>query len=275
VKAKTYTKKSKYYDMLSNTDRNIIGKNFGEVLSAIWFLDQNRGFNKIMFPLASNEPLIDYLIVNSATGEELKVSAKFEKGAPPSINAIVDILKRMRVTGKKAKAKKAMLAISENSTVDGIMKTANELDTPGNKMLKKIMRIRRPGHVTPAEIEKFMERFQTPEEIEATFAPMYKEMGRAASSNIISKIVRNRQKRNGIAISPMGYNVVDILNKDRDYTDLLNSALRQFTVTQVYLFYRNGGMDFVSKKFSDSKFEFHYNANAGQPSLKKISFKMK
>jgi len=75
-------------------------------------------------------------------------------------------------------------------------------------------------------------------------------------------------------ISPMGYSLVDEMNTNESYLSVLNDAAQSLQVTQVYIkvYKSSSRMEFEVKGFSDSSFKFFYNANAGNPSLKKISF---
>ena len=77
-------------------------------------------------------------------------------------------------------------------------------------------------------------------------------------------------------ISPLGYSLVDELNNNEVYLSVLNDAAKTIVVSQIYIKINKGNktVDYSLKEFAASAFKFEYNANAGQPSLKKISFKL-
>ena len=85
-----------------------------------------------------------------------------------------------------------------------------------------------------------------------------------------------KAKRYGLIISPLGYSLVDEINKDPIFVEVLNDATKAIIVSQLYMKInvRDRKVDYIVKEFTTGKFNFMYNANAGQPSLKKISFKM-
>ena len=77
-------------------------------------------------------------------------------------------------------------------------------------------------------------------------------------------------------ISPLGYHLVDQLNTNETYLSVLNDAAKTIVVSQIYIKISKSTkmVSYTVKEFSAASFKFEYNANAGQPSLKKISFKM-
>jgi hypothetical protein len=106
--------------------------------------------------------------------------------------------------------------------------------------------------------------------------PFYELIGRAGSDDIAKRIFDTKAKRWGLIISPLGYSLVDILNKESTYLSVLNDAANSIVVSQIYIKINKSQktVNYTVKEFSSSAFKFEYNANAGQPGLKKISFKM-
>ena len=98
---------------------------------------------------------------------------------------------------------------------------------------------------------------------------------RGATSSKIADLVNNKEKLNGIIISPLGYYLTDVLNNDDEFSDILNYAAKQIEAIQVYTDLKKNSVSFKIKKFEEQDFVWYYNANIGDPSLKKISFKMK
>lgn len=97
----------------SVADINIMGKNFGEVLGAI-FLGKYTGGKDIYFPDASNQALIDFTV------DGYKISSKYKKGAAASMTELIvglgkselskeeqELYDKLKVFEKKDKPEKA------------------------------------------------------------------------------------------------------------------------------------------------------------------------
>ena len=226
-----------------------------------------------MYPTQSNLRLIDYYATYPKK-PNLAISAKAGKGAPPSIDAIADILDKINYTDSKKKiAKNLIIAIRNSSVLDGIVRGSAEVKTPGWNALIKLM----GNNITPASIEIFLSKYKTADEIIKVLDPLYKVMGRAASLDITKRIVGNRAKRNGLILSPLAYHLVDMMNADKTYSNVLNEATKQINVSQLYInIYKTQKLvKYNIQEFKDIDFKFEYNGNAGMPGLKKISFKAK
>lgn len=266
--------KSEYIDQISDSDINTIAKDFGEVSGAWWFLNiYDKTADGIMYPTQSNLRLIDYYATYPKK-PNLAISAKAGKGAPPSIDAIADILEKINYTDSKKKiARNLIISIRNNSVLDGIIRGSAEVKTPGWNALVKLM----GNNITPASIEIFLSKYKTADELLMALDPLYKVMGRAASPDITKRIVGNRAKRNGLILSPLAYHLVDVMNADKIYSNVLNEATKQINVSQLYInIYKTQRMvKYHIQEFKDIDFKFEYNGNAGMPGLKKISFKAK
>jgi len=268
-------KSVKYGDSVTSSDISKIAKDFGELTGALWLLRtiyKNKS-NKVYFPLASNEPLIDY-IVETKTGDK-KISAKAGKGAPPSINVVAEELKsgNIKLDSKEKKHAQVIIDIADNSTIGGIIEASKSYNTPGYRAIKKII-----SKVTRDNIENYLNGFSKWDNAKKDLEPYYRATKRNVSEMMWKRIyegANTKQRKDGIIISPMGYHLVDELNKDKGITDLLNKVLSSLTVEQLYLNTNGKNLSYELIPFKDGKFLFHYNANAGNPSLKKISFKMK
>jgi hypothetical protein len=157
--------------------------------------------------------------------------------------------------------------------VDGIVKGSAVVMTPGWNMLVKMM----GSNITPDTIEKYLQAFQTPDQVLSALDPLYKTMNRTASLDITTRIFNSDKKRNGLILSPLAYHLVDIMNKDSTLVDVLNEATKQIKVSQLYInIYKSQKLvKYHINEFKDINFKFEYNGNAGMPGLKKISFKAK
>jgi hypothetical protein len=266
--------KSKHIEAITDTDINIIAKDFGEVTGAWWWMNvHKKTTTAVEYPPEENQPLVDYYTYVGKV--KTAVSAKANEGAPPSINAIADILRPMKYTEtKKEAARKAIIAISDASTVDGIVEASRQLNTPGYAWIKKNMF---GGKDFSADYcEAVMSKFASPKQVMDKLKPLYDIMGRSASLEIVTRIFGTHAKRYGILISPLGYHLVDQLNNNPVYLSVLNDAAKTIVVSQIYMKINKSSktVSYTVKEFAASAFKFEYNANAGQPSLKKISFKM-
>lgn len=258
---------------LSDTDVNIIAKDFGEITAACWFMNNyDKAVNSINFPTVSNVKLVDFF-ANKPNGAKVAISVKSGEGAPPSILSVAEVLQDMRFTDRASqKAKKAIIEIAENSVVDGIVEAAKALESDSYEWIRKNMFGGK--HFNAADCEKAMARFNDFKSAQKFLTPYYNEIGRSASDMIAERIFNTKAKRNGMIISPMGYALVDEMNEKKNYLKVLNDAAKSLQVTQVYLKIKKSSAQifYEVKGYSDSSFKFFYNANAGNPGLKKISF---
>jgi len=258
---------------LTDTDVNIIAKDFGEVASACWFMNNyDKAVTAINFPTISNVKLVDFF-AKKPNGAKVAVSVKSGEGAPPSILSVAEVLRTMSFQERASqKAKNAIMRIAENSVVEGIVQASKELDTKAYRWIKTNMM---GGKDFKAEdCEKAMARFKDYKSAQKFLKPYYDEINRSASDTIAERIFSSKAKRFGMIISPMGYALVDEMNQKPNYLKVLNDAAKSLQVTQVYLtIYRSSAtIKYEVKGYSDSSFKFFYNANAGNPGLKKISF---
>jgi hypothetical protein len=264
----------KYIDAISDADINIIAKDFGEISGAWWFMNNfNKKVDAISYPDESNAALVDYYCYVGTA--KIAISAKANEGAPPSINAIADILRKMKYTVEtKEASRKAIIAISDNTTVDGIVEASKNLKHPGYAWLKK--NLFKNKDFSAADCETVLAGYKTPAALLKDLEPFYTLIGRSGSVDIAKRIFDTKAKRWGLIISPLGYSLVDILNKNAVYLSVLNDAANTIVVSQIYIKINKSAktVSYNVKEFSSSAFKFEYNANAGQPGLKKISFKM-
>lgn len=258
---------------LTDTDVNIIAKDFGEIVSANWFMNNyTKTVDRIEFPTISNLKLVDFFAYKPSNAK-IAVSAKSGSGAPPSIDSVAEVLQNIKYNNQKnQKAKQAIIQISENSVVEGIIQASKALETKGYLWIKKNMMGGRD--FTAVDCEKVMQSFNNFQSAQNYLKPYYDFISRSASDMIAERIFATGAKRSGMIISPMGYSLVDEMNTNESYLSVLNDAAQSLQVTQVYIkvYKSSSRMEFEVKGYSDSSFKFFYNANAGNPGLKKISF---
>ena len=265
---------SDHLESISDSDINIIAKDFGEISGAVWFMNQyEKKSTSVNYPSNIANPLVDYYV--KVGNLKVAVSAKANAGAPPSINAIANILKPVRYTEKnKETARKAIIDISDKSTIDGIVDSSKELNTEAYKWLKK--NLFKNMDFTAAQCETVLAKLTSPEEVYSLLDPFFKLLNRKPAEDTIKKIFANRAKRHGIILYPLGANLVEVLNTIPVLREVLNDAAKSIMVSQLYMTInkRNKQVKYEVKEFSASNFKFEYNAKTDSPSNKKISFKM-
>jgi hypothetical protein len=263
--------KAKQIESISDSDLNVIAKDFGEISGALWYMsNENKSTKAIEFPSASNARLVDYYAVEG--NKKIAISAKANEGAPPSIEAIAEILLTKKY-GSPAKdgARKAIISIAQSSVIEGIVKASMDLKTKGYQWMKtKVFR----RDWKAADVEAMLAKYKSPKQFLAEFAPFYALIGRTASEKTTDEIFKQKAKRNGLILSPMGYSLVDEMNGNKVFLEVLTDAAQQIKVSQLYIKISKATkrVDYHIKEFDSSKFEFKYNSNAKSPSLKKISF---
>lgn len=265
---------SEHLESISDSDINIIAKDFGEITGAIWFMNQyQKKSTSVNYPSDIANPLVDYYV--KVDKLKIAISAKANAGAPPSINAIAEILRPVKYTDQnKEGARKAIIAISDKSTIEGIVEASKNINSEGYKWLKK--NLFKNMDFSASQCESVLANLKSPDEALSLLEPFYRTINRSASKDITTRIFANRAKRNGLILSPLGYHLVDVLNSMPVYKEVLNDAAKSIMVSQLYMTINksNKTVNYQVKEFAASSFKFEYNANAGNPSLKKISFKM-
>jgi hypothetical protein len=271
-------------------DKQAIGKDFGEILSLRWYLTQphGAGWTKFGFSVISNEALIDFYVDRKVGNKTIRsdVSAKFEAGAAPSIGAIVDNIDKVYKT-PKAEELKAInvlkaLAGKDDNTSTKILKAFETLKLPAYNKLKAVV-----GKTNftildvSTSIAKIAEASKTPANrlkmFATEFGPIYEELGKNASKDSLDIVFAgpSYKKYYSLVLAPMGYALVDYMNKNKIYQDILNNISREMKTEQVYLNFTGDKLSFEKKLFSNAEFKFAYGANAKDSDNKGINFSMK
>lgn len=281
------------FSKLKQQDKQAIGKDFGEILSLRWYLNQPfaKNMSSFYFSEVSNEPLVDYSVVLTESKKEIDIgiSAKFEKGGAPSIKAVAgnidDVYKRPTPKEKKAiNVMKALAGLTgeRSTTSTKILNAYKALDLKSYKILKKIIGKRDPSIDDIADfVREIAVQGKTKENrikiFEETFSEFYDELGKSADSASLKIIFNsaNFPKYHSCILSPMGYALVAYMNEDPIYNEILNNISRELNTQQVYLYFRANAIEFKKKLFSDAEFTFSYGANAKNSDNTGIKFAMK
>ena len=266
---------------IADADLNTIAKDFGELSGALWFMSHyNTRVQSITYPAVSNSKLVDY-IANIDPNNKISISAKAQtnkssSGAPPSISNIADQLDTMKFTNPdKEAARKAVIMLRDESAVDGIVNASKLLGTPGYKWVKQNLFNGRDWRAD--QIEEKLENYRTAKGMLADLKDLYTLIGRSGSEDTAEQIIRNKDRRWGMVISPLGAALADELNKNKTYVEVLNAAAQRIKAVQIYIKIKKPikKVEYKVSDFDSSDFTFSYNGNAREVTKKKLSFIMK
>jgi hypothetical protein len=262
-------------DQLDEKDFKMISNDFGEISGAYWYAKvHNTSVTSIEYPSRSNEKLIDYYAY--AGQQKIAVSAKAGGGSAPSIKSIAEILKQKKPYSDvvKERARKSIIAISDNTVIDGIMESAKLLKSIGYEYLKKHYFKK---DFTAVDVEKYLARYKSASGLLGDFADFYKAIGRDASAKSADEIIKSKLPRKGLLISPLAYSLVDELNKNKHYVEVLNDAAKSIQLTQIYMQIPNKQKrkaEYVLHEFKNANFGFEYHSNAKKPDNNRIGFEL-
>jgi hypothetical protein len=278
------------YSLVKPQDRQSIGKDFGEVISLRWVVNQPeyQNFKYFYFQDNSNAPLIDYIVVMVFNDKEVKMnfSAKFEAGAAPSLKAILDYIPKVypSPTQKEKKFVDSLLKLTKTSgtTSDNILESTKKIKHPGYVELERIIGKK---NLSLVDISNYLEKniqkkFSTSAQriqiFKKQFASFYEVINKKATDDSLTTVFKTNTYKGAysLVISPLGYSLVDYMNDNPMYTEILNNIAKSIPVQQVYLDFNANSMKFKIKKFSDAEFSFSYGANAKNSNNTGIKFKM-
>lgn len=260
---------------ISDKDLKIIAKDFGELAGAWWFLNNyDSKLSFVEFPARSNEPLVDYY-VGYPNGIKLKVSAKADKGAAPALNAIWDTIKDKNFSGDDGKVHGFISTIVNNNGLESIILASKHFNSTGYQIMSTILNKK---NFTSDDVEEYLKGYKDGRALYNILnAKLYSRIGRSVPAENIQKILNDATSRkSGIILSPMAYNLVDEVNKDKKYKGFLTQACKAMNVEQLYVNLKQSSqaLNYNLKGFKDSEFVFEYHSNAGNPGGNKIGFKM-
>jgi len=272
-------------------DKQAIGKDFGEVLSMRWYLTQPFAstWQQAFFSDISNEALVDFVVMKKSGKETIRtdISAKFEAGAAPSIGAIVTNIDKVYKAPNKDEAivinvLKALAGENDNTSTK-ILAAMKSLNLPAYTTLKKtigakgnftiqdisahIQQIAKVGKTDKARIKLF----------KSTYEEFYNVLGKNASDDSVNIVMTptTYKKYYSLVMAPMGYALVDYMNKQPQYQEVLNKISQYMKTEQVYLNFSGDNLEFKKKLFSKAEFKFAYGANAKDSDNTGIKFSMK
>jgi hypothetical protein len=257
---------------ISSYDLACIGKDFGEILGALYLSNMVDITEGIEFP-GGNNPLVDFKI------DDFGVSSKYKDGATATLTGIISTLNEstLQEDGEK-KLKRVFDIVQSNGVAESYLRVAEFLKLPGYIMLEEMM-----GEVT---LEKINDRISkhhtgTNQEIEDNIwedlSPLFSIMGRSVAKPFkVDKI--QEDKRYGYVIGPLSYHVADHLNSKPEYVSALKGILNRFDVRQLYLDFKGDRMSFKMRPFDSSDNNFIFtapNQSAYNPGNGRLGFALK
>ena len=255
---------------VSESDINIIGKDFGEILGSILL------FNKVNNPVLSyptgNNPIVDFII------NDYRVSSKYKDGAAATLTSIIKGIDPKTIKKKSEKDLYKIFEIVINNRVSsGYLEVAKYLNIPGIEELSKITEIP-VENLTTKSINDYITTV-TPEKALKSLKPFYSAAGRGPKDGIVNWDKISKDKYYGIVIGPLSYALIDYLNKNPAYRSSLKQMLSKIEIKQLYLDINLGKskLNFNLKSFSDLDSDFTFeapNQSVYNPDNGRLGFKL-
>ena len=282
------TFKGDYGDYISDSDVLKIAKDFGEILGGIYMLQKvNSGELGLSFPVAANEPLVDFYIGGQG------LSMKAGQGASASLS---NVAKLIESDPKKWEAlmstdnEKLMLQVvrlfGNETAFKGMFKVAELINAPGWEYLKELLGDKNitADKLDAKELTKWVRDYFTnnPDEAYEKFSIYFNRLNkRPADWNNKELQIQDavaRKEGYGLIFSPLAYTVKDSLNNNDLLIDALASVVQKFDVLQLYIDLKINTKKkyhkYLLKKFAEGKFKFNATPSVNMPVRNKFSFKM-
>ena len=275
---------------ISKQDKNTIGKDFGEVLGAI-FLGKHVGIKQSLSFPKGNAELVDFLI------DGYKISSKYEKGATASLTDLIKEIKVDQIKGDKDqyalyKALQPMLLLK---SPDAFLKVAAAFpkDMPGIQTLARIVG-GDPNNLTSESINDYLIRLfaktnaKTSKQKDVAFFkkfnPFFTEIKRSPGKKggqtvEWDEIKKKGGKYYGAITSPLSYYVADQLNTKPKFIKALKEIVSKTGVKQMYLTFGlgEGNMTFNIRSFNDPNANFKFDIpslSTKNPTSSKLGFSL-
>lgn len=255
------------------SDLNTVGKDFGEILGAIYMLGVTKYVEGIQFP-SGNNPLVDFYI------DGYGVSSKYKSGAAPTLSGIIKNIKADQLTSDaQEQLYKIFQIVDSNKVSSGYLEIAKYLQMPGYLKLQQITGI---ADVTVDNLNQFIMEIlaKNPDEFMNIFSDFYKTIGRSPGGNKVEWARVKDKKLYGAVIGPLCYHVTDVLNQNQTYQTALTELLSKLEVKQLYLDFAPKKQEMILhlKSFSNEGVKFTFeapNQSVYSPDNGKLGFKMK
>jgi len=261
--------KIKSGEKLDKGDITRILKDFGEIACAL------RAFNEfpetvyVQFPTKSNEKMVDFWCLNENLEKVRYISVKSgtagQIGAAPSMKNIRDFADDFRDSEYKELFE---IFTDERPVIQKILDAAGVLDPEIIKLIRKV--IKKP--VTVENISEFCRKHLG--ELKEKFGEFYSYIGRDFSDDSIGKVEsKNLKTYSGFVLSPLGYFVMDTINRNKGFIDFLSNVIRKLQIIQANIVYK-GNLSFEFKELQTAEFKFDFHNNALLPGNNNFGFKV-
>lgn len=260
---------------IDKTDVSRIMKDFGELVSALGVLYDYPEVKYIKFPEKSNERMVDFYGLDANRNIILNFSVKSSSGskdigAAPSMKNIVSFLNDNPVL-VNPKAEVFRIFTDNTKVVDKIIEACKIVDPEAIKLLEKAL-----GHpATVSEIDDYC-RENLPV-LKDNLKKFFDFIGRTFDDKSLKKVDSKNLKGyagySGFVLSPLGYHVVDILNKDPEYKELINSIIQKMDAIQANVVWKNG-LKLSYEGLKQAKFKFDFHNNVFLPGNNNFGFKV-
>lgn len=254
--------------LLSSTDINNIGKDFGEVLGSVYLSNFLTNETVIEFP-GGNNPTADFYI------DGYPVSSKYKRGAAPSLKGVLDTIKTEQLTTPTEKSLIDIFKIIQSNTVpSGYLEIAKYLNLPCIVILEKLIGKK---NLIIEDIIEFVIKSNKDSFINNN-KEFYDSINRYPAGNKIDWDKLQNKFIYGPIIGPLSYAVVDAMNSNPDYLQGLKEILSKLEIKQLYLDFNleKKYITFNMKSFGTSDFQFEApNQSVYSPANGKLGFKLK
>lgn len=249
---------------LNYKELNVIGKNFGELLSGLFLLNRFEPLTKVSYPLSNSAPLVDFLATTNE-GLDYKISAKYKEGAPAAISALMSELKPFvdKHSGDKV----------EDDAEKFVLELFRALEDETNPVLQIFQIWNALEHFVPATKSYFTDLKHLLNTPMASDKPM-------SAPQVVDYIVNNKLQKD---IFFLFRKVVYLLNNHKQIKQVFNRWVSYANVHQVYLFnfaikpdLKTITINFKIKAFKheDSEFEFYTKVGMKEPWKNGLNFNM-
>ena len=280
----------------SGKDLAKISKDYGEILSSLWTMSDQQAdflpFDGVEFPTAANMELVDFFGIS----EDLKVPVSVKSGATGGKVAITNILEAAQVINNTLPEDDEFVAVAQTDkyTADVqpiyIHKVLREdpkdpespVGTRAIKVLAQIIGAPSWEDIEGQQVKEWLDSKSNDELIgnkmpdaaekglrkDGLLQPLWDETG--STPKISAYISGNREKMLLIG-SPMGSQMISLLNNSQAIQDELNRLARVLTVIQANVNAKTKRLTFAVNRFSEARFVFDW---PGFIAGNKIGFRM-
>lgn len=293
-------KLSKEHQLDPSADLNVISKNFGEILAALFILKTSKKAKFVEFPAAEREVLCDFIVINQSEEDRTFVSVKSGGGSSTDIKNLKVFLPFVNVDENSLEWKTLNLIMSnvksvkegetnknEKATVSTILSFFHETDM-GSSILGQICKTLgfSGNKIDLEQIDRLwksimIEKKHGGNSISFTrLNNFYSLVGYTANKATIDEIFKSDQKKDissgGFIVYPLGSYIVKTLNSNPKMLALLNSIIQLSdlgsNIQQSTVDATNKDITFKIIRFNKNRFKFSYNAMMKSPANRPLGF---